>query len=188
MTGVQTCALPICLLNKNCCRRRLCYKGKGTVCVYCDDDRDDKTSVALGALVKFLCKCHDVNTVLTESRTNRWCRGSFTGRYLELNKARNLLSHLFAPPKFVVDGGTSVKIQAFLPQGDVSPSIKSGLPQFTVCYSTGSAWSSSRSTGVSRPNIETMTRMWFLSTSISSTVPIKPSSGPSVIWTLSPTL
>ena len=36
-------------------------------------------------------------------------------------------------------------------------------------YSAGSAWLSSNSTGVSRPNMETMTRTRFFSTSISST-------------------
>ena len=51
---------------------------------------------------------------------------------------------------------------------------------------TGSTWSSSRSTGVSRPNMDTMTRTRSLSASSSSTVPRKPSRGPSTTFTVSP--
>ncbi len=51
-----------------------------------------------------------------------------------------------------------------------------------------STWSSSSSTGVSRPNMDTTTRTLPRSVSSSSTVPMKEARAPSVIFTLSPTL
>ncbi len=53
---------------------------------------------------------------------------------------------------------------------------------------TTSTWSSSSSTGVSRPNMETTTMTLFFSGLISSTTPVKDSSGPSLMRTWSPTL
>ena len=61
---------------------------------------------------------------------------------------------------------------------------KAPLSYYSLITST---WSSSRSTGVSRPNMETTTLTLFLSTSSASTVPMKPDRGPSMTLTSSPT-
>ena len=66
---------------------------KGTVGVYRDDNRDNQSGILLGALVEFLRKCHNIHAVLTQRRANRGRRRCFAGWDLELNKARNLLSH-----------------------------------------------------------------------------------------------
>ena len=175
------------------------------------DAGDDEAHVVLGTLVEFFGKRHNVYAMLAQGRTDRRRGSGFPGGDLELDKARNLLSHLFAPPKFVVDDGAAVrKISAVPPTGALPLTSKRDafpLAALLLCrcflrgaaalsgerpglghQSTGSAWSSSSSTGVSRPNMETVTRTRFFSTSISSTVPMKPSRGPSTMLTESPTL
>src|SRR5699024_1847177 len=68
-------------------------KGKGTVGVNGDDNRDDHADVVFGSLVEFLGECHDVDAMLTKSRANRRSRSSLSGRNLQLNEAGNFLSH-----------------------------------------------------------------------------------------------
>src|SRR5699024_4879857 len=128
------------------------------------------------------------------------------GGDLELDKARYLLCHtlLHLQNRGGSDAGVA-KDSPESPTGAAPPS-KRNIPLccrklcwaavcgarpacFGPCgHSTSSAWSSSSSTGVSLQNMETVTRMRFFSTSISSTVPIKPSRGPSTMLTESPTL
>ncbi len=74
-------------------RRGLGDKGEGSVSIYSDDDRDDHANVIFGSFVEFLGECHDVDTMLTKSRTNRWRRSSLSSRDLQLNVAGNFLSH-----------------------------------------------------------------------------------------------
>ena len=65
--------------------------------------------------------------------------------------------------------------------------VSSPAREFGASYSlAGSTWSSSSSTGVSRPNMDTTTRTLLWSRSISSTVPRKDSRAPSVMRTVSP--
>src|SRR5699024_10047442 len=82
--------------------RGLGYESERVVCVNRDNDGDNHTHVVLCAFVEFLRERHDVDAVLTESRSDGRCRCCFAGGDLKLNKTYNLLSHLFAPPKFVV--------------------------------------------------------------------------------------
>src|SRR5699024_4882714 len=104
------------LLNQNSSGGSLGDKSEGTVSIDRNHNGDNQTHVVLGALVEFLRERHDVDAVLAECRSNGGRRGCFASRYLQLNEARNLLSHFIAPPKFVVDGGTR-SLNAFLPQG-----------------------------------------------------------------------
>ena len=67
-----------------------------------NNNRNYKTYIVLGSLIKFLCERHNVDAVLTESRADRRSRSSFTCRDLKFNVTCDFLSHLFAPPLFVV--------------------------------------------------------------------------------------
>ena len=86
-------ALLTSFLDKNGCGGCLCYKGEGTIGIYCNNNRDNKTHIVLSTLIKFLCKRHNVYAVLTKRRSNRRSRCCFSGRDLELYEARNFLSH-----------------------------------------------------------------------------------------------
>ena len=83
----------MCIRDRYSSRRGLGDKGEGSVSIYSDDDRDDHANVIFGSFVEFLGECHDVDTMLTKSRTNRWRRSSLSGRDLQLNVAGNFLSH-----------------------------------------------------------------------------------------------
>ena len=93
-----------------------------------DDDRDDKAHIVLGTLVKFLGKRHNVHAMLAKRGAYRRSRGCLAGRDLKLDKARNLLSHLFAPPKFVVDDGAAVRKISAVPPTGAMPLAKAGAP------------------------------------------------------------
>ena len=82
------------LFNQHRSRRSLRYEREGTVGINRDDDRDNNTDIVLRSFVEFLCESHNVDAMLTKSRSYRRRRRCFAGRYLELNKARYLLSHL----------------------------------------------------------------------------------------------
>ena len=74
-----------CLLDENSSRRSLSNEGEGTVCINCDNYRNDKTDIVLGSLIEFLGECHDIYTVLTECRANRGSRCSLTCCDLKLD-------------------------------------------------------------------------------------------------------
>ena len=63
----------------------LLYTSERTVCINGDDDRDNQADIILCALIEFLRERHNVHTVLTQRRTDRGCRGCFSGGDLQLN-------------------------------------------------------------------------------------------------------
>src|SRR5450830_1654743 len=70
-------------LDKGRCRRSLGDEGERLVFEHCYDCRDDQTSLVLGPLVELLAELHDIDALLTKSRTNRrcWCRLSSLNLY-----------------------------------------------------------------------------------------------------------
>ena len=82
-----------CLLDQNGCRRSLGDEAEGAVSIHSDDDGDHITHLVLGTLVELLGECHDVDTLLTQSRANRGSRSCLAGLDLQLNVASNFLCH-----------------------------------------------------------------------------------------------
>ena len=58
------------LLDQNGCRRSLGDEAEGAVSVHGNDDGDHIAHLVLGTLVELLGECHDVDTLLTQSRAN----------------------------------------------------------------------------------------------------------------------
>ena len=83
----------IILLDQNGCRRSLGDEAEGAVSIHSDDDGDHITHLVLGTLVELLGECHDVDTLLTQSRANRGSRSCLAGLDLQLNVASNFLCH-----------------------------------------------------------------------------------------------
>src|SRR5690606_32154231 len=79
------------LLQEDRRRRRLRDEGERTVRVRRDEDRNDQVTHLRGARVELLAELHDVQTMLSERRTDgrRWIR--LTGGALELDDCGDLL-------------------------------------------------------------------------------------------------
>src|SRR5574343_72492 len=79
-------------------RRRLHGEGEGFVCVSGDHNRNRHARLhALSLGIEGLAEFHDVQTTLTQCRTDRRRRVCFTSRNLQLDIANNFLSHVRAP-------------------------------------------------------------------------------------------
>ncbi len=64
------------LLQQNCCRRSLCNKAEASICINGDNYRDDHITLVSRSCVELLGELYNINTVLTQCRTNRRSRGS----------------------------------------------------------------------------------------------------------------
>src|SRR5699024_4646338 len=82
-----------CLLQQNCCRRSLCDEAERSVCVNCDNNRDDHSVLICGSCVELLCELNDVHTVLSKSRTYRRSRCCLSSRNLQFNITCYFLCH-----------------------------------------------------------------------------------------------
>ena len=88
------------LLDQNGRRRSLGDEGEGAVSVDRDDDGDDHAHLILGTLVELLGERHDVDALLTQSRTNRGSRSCLAGGNLQLDVASDFLCHNTCTSKF----------------------------------------------------------------------------------------
>src|SRR5690554_93415 len=86
------------LLQQNRRRRSLGYEREAAVAVYCDNSRNRKTGLhTLSLGIECLTEFHDVNTTLTQGRTNWGTRVGLTGSNLKLDISVNLLCHDYSP-------------------------------------------------------------------------------------------
>ena len=88
------------LLDQNGRRRGLGDEGEGAVSVNSDDNGDDHAHLVLGTLVELLGERHDVDALLTQSRTNRGSRSCLAGGDLQLDVASDFLCHNTCTSKF----------------------------------------------------------------------------------------
>src|SRR3569623_487072 len=144
------------LLEEDRSRRRLGDERERAVGVRRDEDRNDQVAHLLRARVELLAELHDVETMLSEGRTDGRRRIRLTGGALELDEGADLLHD------------TSF---GRIPKGPV------------YAFST---LSKSSSTDVVRPNIDTATLSFCLSAFTSSTLAEKLANGPSTTRTESP--
>ena len=73
-------------------------KGKATISVNSDNHWNWQTRFhALSLSIKGLTEFHDINTVLTQSRTHGRAGVCFASAYLQLDICRDFLSHLTSP-------------------------------------------------------------------------------------------
>ena len=81
------------LLNQDGCGGRLGDEGEGAVSIHRNDHGDDHTHVVLGALIKFLGKGGNVDTMLAQGRTDRGRRGCLACGNLQFYITSNFLCH-----------------------------------------------------------------------------------------------
>ena len=173
------------LLDENSRRRGLGDKAEGTVGIHSDDHGDHIADVVLGALIEFLGERHDVDAVLTQSRTNRGRRGRLAGGDLKLDIASYLLRH-FNCTSIICGKLAGIAAKAAAPSHGhthvrpIKTACSGSYQMFVQIFFT---WFNSTSAGVSRPNMDTVTFTRFLSMSITLTIPIMPFRAPARIST-----
>src|SRR5680860_86888 len=139
------------LLQEDWSRRSFGNKCKAAITINCDNSRNWQAGFHILSLgIERLTKLHDINTTLTQSRTNGGARVGFASSNLKLDICVYLFSHISTPM-----GSNAFR----LPVADTKSPQRLSARAFRLkaADQSFSTWPNSNSTGVERPKIRTAT-------------------------------